>query len=149
MISLISTDGETFVRPVYQVLQCDTVRGIIEGTDEEQVFCPGIHTTELARICTWCEMYPNTPDDPEAADQLSDWELTFFGNLDLEETKQLFAAANYLGCAVMTRHCALALTNFIITRNPEEVRNLFGLEIIEDKETLDSIAQLLQLDSST
>ncbi|AES66336.1 SKP1-like protein 14 [Medicago truncatula] len=126
MISLITSDNVVFKVKPSIAKEMATVQSFVDESDGKITTVPlhNVTSSELPLIIEYCEK--NVAGEINKA-----FEAEFVKNLDNEEVKDLFLAANYLDMKKLLDFTSQVIADRIANKSVEYVRKYFGVEDTE------------------
>ncbi|AES66313.1 putative S-phase kinase-associated protein [Medicago truncatula] len=126
MISLITSDNVVFKVKPSIAKEMGTVQTFVDESDGKITTVPlhNVSSSELPLIIKYCEK--NVAGEINKA-----FEAEFVKNLDNEEVKDLFLAANYLDTKKLLDFTSQVIADRIENKSVEYVRKYFGIEDTE------------------
>ncbi|KAL3631571.1 hypothetical protein CASFOL_024555 [Castilleja foliolosa] len=136
MISVMSSDGQTFEVEDEVALESQTIKHMIEDDGADNVITlPHVSSSILVKVIEYCkrhvDAYSNAADDG-VIDKVSEDELKAFDaefvRVDSGTLVALSAAANYLNIRSMLDLTCQAIADTMKGMTPEQIRNTFDFE---------------------
>ncbi|CAN0922913.1 SKP1-like protein 11 [Linum grandiflorum] len=126
LITLISSDGQTFEVEESVAIESQTIKHMIEDDCAGgNIPLPNVESKILAKVIEYCKKHIKT-DAPEAA-ELKQWDKDF-AKVDQATLFDLILAANYLDIKGLLDLTCQTVADMIKGKTPEEIRETFNIK---------------------
>ncbi|KAI3926294.1 hypothetical protein MKW98_028430 [Papaver atlanticum] len=126
MVTLKSSDGETFDVEESVALQSQTIKHMIEDDCADNgIPLPNVTSKILAKVIEYCRKHDDPTDDKDK--DLKDWDAEFV-KVDQATLFDLILAANYLNIKSLLDLTCQTVADMIEGKTPEEIRKTFNIK---------------------
>ncbi|PIA55891.1 hypothetical protein AQUCO_00700307v1 [Aquilegia coerulea] len=116
MVTLKSSDGESFDVEEEVILQSQTIKHTIEDECAD---------ASLAKVIEYCEKHVEC--EGQSMEELKTWDADFV-KVDQATLFDLILAANYLNIKTLLDLTCQTVADMIKGKSPEEIRNIFNIK---------------------
>ncbi|MCL7025654.1 hypothetical protein MKW94_027136 [Papaver nudicaule] len=134
MVTLKSSDGETFDVDEAVALESQTIKHMIEDDCADNgIPLPKVTSKILAKVVEYCKKHVESraaqgdSTDKNKTDELKTWEAEFV-KVEQSELFDLILAANYLNIKELLDLTCQTVADMIKGKTPEEIRKTFNIE---------------------
>ncbi|OWM83965.1 SKP1-like protein 1 [Punica granatum] len=134
MITLRSSDGETFEVEESVAVESQTIKHMIEDDCADSVIpLPNVSSKILSKVIEYCKKHvesaaaAGTENDKTAEDTLKAWDAEFV-KVDQSTLFDLILAANYLNVTGLLNSTCQTVADMIKGKTPEEIRKTFNIK---------------------
>ncbi|RZC86490.1 hypothetical protein C5167_030570 [Papaver somniferum] len=128
MVTLKSSDGETFDVEESVALQSQTIKHMIEDDCADNgIPLPNVTSKILAKVIEYCKKHDGDADEKKKDDELKNWDAEFV-KVDQATLFDLTLAANYLNIMELLDLTCQTVADMIKDKTPEEIRKTFNIE---------------------
>ncbi|KAI4308511.1 hypothetical protein L6164_031575 [Bauhinia variegata] len=121
MITLVSSDGDTYEVEEAVAMQSETLKHLIEDIcDDSAIPLPNIKGRILSKVIVYCKKHAES-------DNIREWDENFV-EVDQGMLFDFIMAANYLNIKSLLDLTCGAVANMIKGKSPEEIREIFNIE---------------------
>ncbi|XP_011623330.1 SKP1-like protein 12 [Amborella trichopoda] len=139
MIFLRSSDDNVFELAEEAVMQCETIKNIIEDgctTSEKCIPLPNVSSETLSKVIEYLNHHVKDDkrkgkvgeeEKKKAEWELTEWDEKFFSN-DMQTLYDITLAANYLKVKSLFDKTCMTIANHMKDWSPEEIWMTFGIQ---------------------
>jgi len=133
MVTLKSSDGETFDVEEAVALESQTIKHMIEDDCADNgIPLPNVNSKILSKVIEYCKKHVesqkgSSSDDKTVEDELKAWD-TEFVKVDQATLFDLILAANYLNIKSLLDLTCQTVADMIKGKTPEEIRKTFNIK---------------------
>ncbi|KAI3851583.1 hypothetical protein MKX03_020754 [Papaver bracteatum] len=128
MVTLKSSDGETFDVKESVALQSQTIKHMIEDDCADNgIPLPNVTSKILAKVIEYCKKHDDNANEKEKDDELTNWDAEFV-KVDQATLFDLILAANYLNVKELLDLTCQTVADMIKGKTPEDIRKTFNIE---------------------
>ncbi|MCL7047730.1 hypothetical protein MKW94_027951 [Papaver nudicaule] len=133
MVTLKSSDGETFDVDEAVALESQTIKHMIEDDCADNgIPLPNVTSKILAKVVEYCKKHVESrgqddPTDKKKTDEFKTWEAEFV-KVDQATLFDLILAANYLNIKELLDLTCQTVADMIKGKTPEEIRKTFNIK---------------------
>ncbi|KAI3851191.1 hypothetical protein MKX03_012249 [Papaver bracteatum] len=126
MVTLKSSDGETFDVVESVALQSQTIKHMIEDDCADNgIPLPNVTSKILAKVIEYCKKHDGDADEKDK--DLKEWDAEFV-KIDQATLFDLILAANYLNIKELLDLTCQTVADMIKGKTPEEIRKTFNIK---------------------
>ncbi|CAN0900496.1 SKP1-like protein 11 [Linum grandiflorum] len=126
LITLISSDGQTFEVEESVAIESQTIKHMIEDDCASgDIPLPNVESNILAKVIEYCKKHIKTEDSDAA--ELKQWDVNF-AKVDQATLYDLILAANYLDIKGLLDLTCQTVADMIKGKSPEEIRKTFNIK---------------------
>ncbi|CEG00859.1 E3 ubiquitin ligase, SCF complex, Skp subunit [Ostreococcus tauri] len=127
-VTLRSSDDETFVVDDDVAFLSETIKSIIEDTeDESMVPLPNVSSKILAKVIEYAKFHVDAKKANEAEAKIKEFN-TEFVKVDQATLFEIILAANYLNMKGLLDLTCMTVANMMKGKTPEEIRKTFNIK---------------------
>ncbi|KAI3851587.1 hypothetical protein MKX03_020758 [Papaver bracteatum] len=128
MVTLKSSDGETFDVKESVALQSQTIKHMIEDDCADNgIPLPNVTSKILAKVIEYCKKHDDNANEKEKDDELTNWDAEFV-KVDQATLFDLILAANYLNVKELLDLTCQTVADMIKGKTLEDIRKTFNIE---------------------
>ncbi|KAI3896582.1 hypothetical protein MKX03_023160 [Papaver bracteatum] len=128
MVTLKSSDGETFDVKESVALQSQTIKHMIEDDCADNgIPLPNVTSKILAKVIEYCKKHDGDADEKDQKDEVKNWDAEFV-KVDQATLFDLILAANYLNIKELLDLTCQTVADMIKGKTPEEIRKTFNIK---------------------
>ncbi|XP_026439792.1 SKP1-like protein 1B [Papaver somniferum] len=127
MVTLKSSDGETFDVEQSVALQSQTIKHMIEDDCADNgIPLPNVTSKILAKVIEYCRKHDGDADE-KGKDEVKNWDAEFV-KVDQSTLFDLILAANYLNIKELLDLTCQTVADMIKGKTAEEIRKTFNIK---------------------
>ncbi|PIA55359.1 hypothetical protein AQUCO_00800245v1 [Aquilegia coerulea] len=128
MVTLNSSDGESFDVEEAVILQSQTIKHMIEDDCADNgIPLPNVTAKILAKVVEYCKKHFEVEGQSTEEEQLKTWDADFV-RVDQDTLFNLILAANYLNIRSLLDLTCQTVADMIMGKTPEEIRKTFSIK---------------------
>ncbi|XP_026432627.1 SKP1-like protein 1B [Papaver somniferum] len=128
MVTLKSSDGETFDVEESVALQSQTIKHMIEDDCADNgIPLPNVTSNILAKVIEYCRKHDDNADEKAKDDELKNWDAEFV-KVDQSTLFDLILASNYLNVKELLDLTCQTVADMIKGKSPKEIRKTFNIK---------------------
>ncbi|PIA44417.1 hypothetical protein AQUCO_01700187v1 [Aquilegia coerulea] len=128
MVTLNSSDGESFEVEETVILQSQTIKHMIEDECADNgIPLPNVTAKILAKVIEYCKKHVEVDGQSTEEEELKNWDADFV-KVDQATLFDLILAANYLNIKSLLDLTCQTVADMIKGKTPEEIRKTFNIK---------------------
>ncbi|KAJ8452969.1 hypothetical protein Cgig2_014732 [Carnegiea gigantea] len=128
MVTLNSSDGETFEVEEAVLLQSQTIKHMIEDDCANNAIpLPNVTGKTLSKIIEYCKKHVTANASAATSEDLKAWDADFV-KVDQNTLFDMILAANYLDIKSLLDLTCQTVADMIKSKTPEEIRKIFNIK---------------------
>ncbi|PIA28613.1 hypothetical protein AQUCO_06800047v1 [Aquilegia coerulea] len=128
MVTLNSSDGESFDVEEAVILQSQTIKHMIEDDCADNgIPLPNVTAKILAKVIEYCKKHVEVEGQSIEQEELKSWDADFV-RVDQATLFDLILAANYLNIKSLLDLTCQTVADMIKGKTPEEIRKTFNIK---------------------